>query len=114
VVVDETIQVRCSRCKGKFRDKARRVRDGYSRQCPSCERMLFFIEGSPNKDANDALREAHRVRKLLNQAENEKALRPAVAAASSEEGEAAEAAPAVSRRIDRRAHSTGRSTVRSR
>jgi len=61
VEIEETIQVRCSRCKLKFRDKARRVRDGYSRQCPSCERMLFFIDGSPNQDINQALREAERV-----------------------------------------------------
>ena len=108
--IDETIQVRCSRCKDKFRDRARRVRDGYSRQCPSCERMLFFIDGSPNKDIHDALRQAERVRKLLRQAEDEKALRPAASAPEAEDSEA----PAVSRRMDRRVRGVGRTMFRSR
>ena len=108
--IDESIQVRCSRCKLKFRDKARRVRDGYSRQCPSCERMLFFIDGSPNRDINDALRQAERVRKLLRQAEDEKAMRPAASAAEAEDSEAAP----VSRRMHRRVRGAGRTTISSR
>ena len=95
--IDETIQVRCSRCKLKFRDKARRVRDGYSRQCPSCERLLFFVDGSPVKDITDALREAQRVRKLLIQEQDSKAIRPA---ATVTETEISEEALEVSRRID--------------
>lgn len=99
MAVDETIQVRCTRCKSKFRDRARRVRDGYSRQCPSCECMVFFIEGSPNKDVADALREAERVRKLLRQEEDEKALARARAAA---EGDDSAAGSGMSRRMERR------------
>jgi hypothetical protein len=110
VEIEETIQVRCSRCKLKFRDKARRVRDGYSRQCPSCERMLFFVDGSPNQDINHALREAERVRKLLRQEQDRKASKPAPVAAEAEDAEAA----TVSRRIDRRVRGPGRTTIRSR
>jgi hypothetical protein len=110
VDVDESIQVRCSRCKGKFRDKARRVRDGYSRQCPSCERMLFFTDGSPNQDINDALRQAERVRKLMRQAEDEKAMRPAASAAEGEDSEAA----SVVRGAERRVRGPGRTTISSR
>lgn len=110
--VDETIQVRCSRCKLKFRDKARRVRDGYSRQCPSCERLLFFVDGSPVKDITDALREAQRVRKLLIQEEQDRqASKPAAAATDSD---ISEEALEVSRRTDRRVRPAGRDTVRSR
>lgn len=103
--VDETIQVRCSRCKGKFRDKARRVRDGYSRQCPSCERLMFFTDGSPNKDITNALREAQRVRKLLREEEDHKVIRPAATAV---DAEIPEAALDTARRIDRRVRSPGR------
>ncbi|MEJ0076251.1 MAG: hypothetical protein WDO17_12515 [Alphaproteobacteria bacterium] len=108
--IDETIQVRCSRCKGKFRDKARRVRDGYSRQCPICERVMFFSDGSPNPDINDALRQAERARKLLRQAEDEKAARPAASAAEPEDSEAAE----VAGRTERRVRGSGRTTTSSR
>ena len=97
MAVDDSIQVRCTRCKSKFRDKARRVRDGHSRQCPSCECMVFFVEGSPNKDVQAALREAERVRKLLRQEEDEKALARMAEAAD-------ESAPrsGMSRRMERR------------
>ena len=98
MAVDETIQVRCTRCKSKFRDRARRVRDGYSRQCPSCECMVFFIEGSPNKDVADAMREAERVRKLLRLEEDEKALARARAA----EGDDSAPGSGMSRRMERR------------
>ena len=106
MAVDETIQVRCTRCKSKFRDKARRVRDGYSRQCPACECMVFFIEGSPNKDVADALREAERVRKLLRLEEDEKAMARARAA----EADGPAAGSGMSRRMERRVRPGGRSS----
>jgi hypothetical protein len=110
---EETIQIRCSKCKSKFRDKARRVRSGYSRQCPACECMLFFEDGSPNKDVHEALREAQRVRKILRDEETGKAARPARRAEPSEDPTAeqpdGEPAPSIARRqIDRRAPSSGR------
>lgn len=104
--VDETIQVRCSRCKFKFRDKARRVRDGYSRQCPTCECMLFFLDGSSNKDTDAALREAERVRKLLRQEESEKI---ASRAESTEQTDSGDRVSAFARRgTNHRSLSTGR------
>jgi hypothetical protein len=85
--VDDTIQVRCTRCKSKFRDKARRVRSGYNRQCPACECLVFFEEGTPNKDIQEALREAERVRKALRAEEAEKiASRPVASAEQADDG----------------------------
>lgn len=107
--VDDTVQVRCSRCKSKFRDKARRVRSGYSRQCPACECIVFFEEGSPNKDVHEALREAEQVRKALRAEEAEKIASRTVAAAEQTD-EDPDQAPAISRgRVDRRSFSAGRS-----
>src|SRR3989440_11775096 len=104
--IDDTIQVRCPRCKSKFRDKARRVLSGYSRQCPSCECMVFFEEGSPSKDIHNALREAERVRKVLREEQFEKIAHPA---ASAEPGGAAPVLGISRRGIDRRSPS-GRRT----
>ncbi|MGH6711010.1 MAG: hypothetical protein ACREEK_18810 [Bradyrhizobium sp.] len=70
--MDDSVQLRCHRCKSSFRDKARRVQSGYSRQCISCETMLFFEEGSPDKNIQRTLREAKRVRKALHEAEDVK------------------------------------------
>ena len=105
--IDDTIQVRCSGCKTKFRDKARRVKDGYSRQCPACERMVFFLDESSNKDIQEALRDAVRVRKALRDEEAEKIATRAVAPA--EQTNDADPPPATTwRRVDRRSRSAGR------
>jgi DNA-directed RNA polymerase subunit RPC12/RpoP len=75
---DESFQIRCSRCKALFRDKARRIQNGYSRQCPSCERIIFFVDGSPDKEIDAAFREAARIRKVLIEEEAENLARRAV------------------------------------
>ena len=67
--MDDTVQIRCHRCKGTVRDKARRVQSGYSRQCVSCETILFFEDGSIDKNVQRTLREAKRVRKALREEE---------------------------------------------
>jgi hypothetical protein len=109
MAIDDTIQVRCSRCKSKFREKARRIRDGYSRQCPACECMVFFLDGSPNKDIHEAFREAERVRKLLREEEYEKIASRAQRAEPAEEPDP-DAAPAISHRVQRRSGPGGRTT----
>jgi hypothetical protein len=70
--------------------------------------MVFFEDGSPNKNIHDALREAARVRKALRQEEAEKIARRSVApAAQADDG--ADQPPVVSRRrLDRRSFSAGR------
>lgn len=76
--MDDTVQIRCHRCKGAFRDKARRVQSGYSRQCPSCETVIFFDDGTIDKSIQRTLREARQVRKELRELEVMKiASRPA-------------------------------------
>lgn len=57
------VQVQCTRCKGVFRDRAGRLQDGYSRQCPGCEVVLFFSEDSPHPFVQRAMRNARKARK---------------------------------------------------
>ena len=40
--MDDSVQIKCNRCKTAFRDRARRLQNGYSRQCPTCEVLLFY------------------------------------------------------------------------
>ena len=68
---DDSVQIRCPKCKSKFRDRARKIQSGYSRECPRCERVIFFERGSPNDDIRDALQEAERVRRAIRQEETE-------------------------------------------
>lgn len=76
-MIEDTIQIRCSSCKSKFKDKARRILTGHSRQCPYCESVIFFDEGSPNEDIREAVRNAALVRKALKQEEADQAARAA-------------------------------------
>jgi hypothetical protein len=71
--------------------------------------MIFFEEGSPDKNIHAALREAARVRKVLREEEADKiASRAAVPPKQTGDGD--EQPPAISRRhMDRRTFSTGRS-----
>jgi predicted nucleic acid-binding Zn-ribbon protein len=73
--MDDTVQLHCHRCKSVFRDKARRVQSGYSRQCPSCETIMFFEEASIDKNVQRTLRDAKHVRKALREHEEEKIAR---------------------------------------
>ena len=108
MATEDTVQICCSKCKSKFRDKARRVLSGYSRQCPSCECMLFFEDGSPNKDVHELLREAARVRKALRQEEAEKIANRSVAPAEQTD-DGPDQRPVISqRRLDRRSFTAGR------
>ena len=70
--MDDSVQIRCHRCKSTFREKARRLQNGYSRQCISCETMLFFDEDSNDKNVRRTLREARQVRKVLREVEAER------------------------------------------
>jgi hypothetical protein len=69
--MDDTVQVKCRRCRSAFRDRARRLQNGYSRQCPTCEVVVFFDEDSPDANIKSAMRTARRVRKELREAEAE-------------------------------------------
>lgn len=66
---DDSVQVRCRRCKGAFRERARRLQNGYSRQCPTCEVVLFFDEDSHDQTIRRAMRSARQVRAALREAE---------------------------------------------
>jgi hypothetical protein len=68
--MDDSVQIRCHRCKSSFRDKARRLQSGYSRQCISCETLLFFDDSSIDKNVQRTLREAKKLRRLLREAED--------------------------------------------
>lgn len=67
--MDDTVQIKCNRCRNVFRDRARRLRNGYSRQCPSCEVVLFFDEDSQRPNIKSAMRTARQVRKQLRELE---------------------------------------------
>lgn len=82
--MNDSVQIRCSRCKSVFRERARRLQNGYSRQCPTCEVVMFFDEDSPKPDIRRAMKTARQVRKQLHEAEVAAALGAASGAAPPE------------------------------
>jgi hypothetical protein len=67
--MDDSVQIKCNRCKNVFRDRARRLQNGYSRQCPCCEVVLFFDEDSQQPNIKSAMRSARHLRKQLRELE---------------------------------------------
>ena len=65
----DSVQVKCTRCKNVFRDRARRLQNGFSRQCPCCEVVLFFDEDSQDPNIKKAMRAARRARRELRELE---------------------------------------------
>jgi hypothetical protein len=68
--MSDTVQIRCTRCKSNFRERARRLQPGYSKQCPNCEVIIFFEESSSDKNVQEALLAARRMRRVLRDAED--------------------------------------------
>ncbi|QOZ34278.1 hypothetical protein XH92_23595 [Bradyrhizobium sp. CCBAU 53421] len=77
--MEDSVQIRCTRCKNVFRDRAKRLQNGYSRQCPSCETVLFFDEDSHDSNIKRAMRTARRARKELRESEGASPRRAAAA-----------------------------------
>jgi predicted nucleic acid-binding Zn-ribbon protein len=70
--MEDRVQVRCTRCKGVFRERANRIEDGFSRQCPTCEVVLFFTAETSDLNIKRAMRDARELRKKLRDAESER------------------------------------------
>jgi DNA-directed RNA polymerase subunit RPC12/RpoP len=63
--LDDSVKIKCKRCNSSFRDRAGRLRDGYSRECPNCSVLIFFDSESTDANVRKALTEARRVRNLM-------------------------------------------------
>jgi hypothetical protein len=70
--MDDSVAIHCKRCRGNFRDRARRLLPGYSRQCPSCEVVIFFEDHVNDENVQLALRAARNLRRKLKEAEGVK------------------------------------------
>jgi DNA-directed RNA polymerase subunit RPC12/RpoP len=70
--MSDTVQIRCTRCRSNFRERARRLQPGYSKQCPNCEVIIFFEESSSDKNVQEALLAARRLRRVLREADEVK------------------------------------------
>jgi predicted nucleic acid-binding Zn-ribbon protein len=63
--MSDTVLIHCTKCKSTFRDRAKRLQPGYSRQCPNCEVVIFFEESAGDQNVQKALLAARRLRRVL-------------------------------------------------
>jgi hypothetical protein len=80
--MDDSVQVKCTKCKTAFRERAKRLQNDYSRQCPCCEVVLFFVEDSHDTNIKHAMRAARRLRKELRELEAAAILLPSTSSRS--------------------------------
>jgi predicted nucleic acid-binding Zn-ribbon protein len=71
-MTEDRVPVRCTRCRSIFRERANRLEDGFSRQCPTCETVLSFNDHSSDQNIKRAMRDARELRRKLRDAENER------------------------------------------
>ncbi|MDI1263744.1 MAG: hypothetical protein PS018_10855 [bacterium] len=71
--METSVQIHCKRCKHVFRERARRLLSGFSRQCPSCEVVIFFDESSGDDNIRRTMIAARRMRAAIRDAEAERA-----------------------------------------
>jgi predicted nucleic acid-binding Zn-ribbon protein len=74
--MDDSIRIRCTKCRTVFHDRAQRLQSGFSRQCPSCEVVLFFEESSNDPNIKRSLVQAKRIRKAVRLTEETKLYNP--------------------------------------
>lgn len=65
-MIDDSVPVRCTWCKTVF---ASRLQSGYSRQCPSCEVILFFEHSSNEANIKRAMASGRKKRAELREAD---------------------------------------------
>ena len=76
--MDDSVQISCPRCRSRFRERARRLTNGFSRQCPACEMVVFFDDASPVVELRKAMLTAQKLRRsLAEEAHNTRSKRPA-------------------------------------
>jgi hypothetical protein len=66
----DEVRVKCPRCKGVFRERARRLTSGHTRQCSGCDTVIFFEDGSPIPEVKAAMKEARDIRRTMREEES--------------------------------------------
>lgn len=61
---EDKIRIRCTKCTAVFRERERRIRNGFQLNCPQCNRLITFDTSSDDPN----VRKAFQAAKLLRQA----------------------------------------------
>jgi hypothetical protein len=61
--MSDIIRVQCSKCGGVMKEKARKIRGGYSMPCTHCATAIVFENESNDSSVRQALSHARRLRR---------------------------------------------------
>ena len=61
--MSELIRVQCPKCGGTMKEKAKKIRGGYSMPCTHCSAAIVFENESNNSAIRQALSQARRLRR---------------------------------------------------
>ena len=61
--MSELIRVQCPKCGGTMKEKARKIRGGFSIPCTHCSTAIVFESGSNDSAIRQALSQARRLRR---------------------------------------------------
>ncbi len=61
--MSDLIRVQCPKCGGTMKEKAKKIRGGYSMSCTHCSGVIVFESESNNSAIRQALSQARRLRR---------------------------------------------------
>ncbi len=64
-MIDDKVKIRCTKCSQIFRERARKIRNGFQTNCQHCNRLITFDSASEDRNIRRALVSAKEVRVTL-------------------------------------------------
>ena len=64
-MIDDKVKIRCTKCSQIFRERARKIRNGFQTNCQHCNRLITFDSASEDRNIRRALMSAKEVRMML-------------------------------------------------
>jgi predicted nucleic acid-binding Zn-ribbon protein len=64
-MAEEKVKIKCTKCSQVFRERARKIRNGFQTNCQHCNRLITFDSTSEDRNIRRALMSAKEIRMTL-------------------------------------------------
>jgi hypothetical protein len=64
-MIDDKVKIKCTKCSQIFRERAKKIRNGFQTNCQHCNRLITFDATSEDRNIRRALLSAKEVRTAL-------------------------------------------------
>lgn len=75
-MLEEKIKIKCTRCSAIFRERGKRIRNGFQLNCPQCNRLITFDTTSEDPNVRKAFQSAKALRLAVEDAQDTTAPAP--------------------------------------